>query len=262
MKHLATVYGHTGVVGRELFAHLVRRGVSPGYVSLEGESPHADDCEWAFLCLPTPTVNGQQDLSAIYAVAERLSGRYVNVVARSTVLPGTCDWLQQLHPEWRVYHWPEFLTARRAREEFLSPSIQIVGCNDTAPWLETWEDVLPKPHVQPFTFYTTLATAELIKYAHNCHGAMQVIFANLLYDAAMKSGANFDQVRATLPALGYVRHSTVTTYWNPWKDGYRGYGGVCFPKDVAAFADYMTGQAELLEGMEAANARLREPHEA
>ena len=107
------------------------------------------------------------------------------------------------------------------------------------------------------THYVSLATAEAIKYAHNVYGALQVVFANAMYDACQKSGAEFVRLKATLPHLGYVSHNAIGTYWNIHQDGYRGYGGACFPKDVAALRTWLGDDGKLLEGIEAANARLR-----
>ena len=249
-----TVYGHTGVVGRVLYEYLRElAGLAVGGVSLDGETPGADDCEWAFVCVPTPTVDGGQDQGPLYSVLRRTRAR--NVVIRSTVLPGTCAVIQATHPEWAVYHWPEFLSARRAKADFRHPHTQVVGCVDSQPWAETWERRLPG-RWQP-TQYVDLSTAELIKYAHNCHGAMEVIFANLLHDACERSGAQYECVRGVMPSLGYLSRPMVQTYWNVHQDGKRGYAGACFPKDVQALAVWLGEQGELLQGMEKANARLR-----
>jgi UDPglucose 6-dehydrogenase len=250
-----TVYGHTGTVGRQLFRWLGEVGLDPSGMSLDdtwGE-PGAED--WAFLCLPTPTTEDGQDLSAIEEVAEFLGDGERHVVIRSTVLPGTCARLQAEHPEWWVYHWPEFLSASTAWADFCEPQVYVIG-GDGLEWLATgWEDILPTP--SHWSVYTDLKTAELIKYAHNCHGAMQVIFANLLRDAADKCGADWTHLMQGVLHQGYVSPETVRAYWNVEQDGYRGYGGACFPKDVDAMRHWLAGKAELLDGMTAANARLR-----
>lgn len=254
-----TVYGHTGTVGRQLFRWLDEVGLDPSGMSLDdtwGE-PGAED--WAFLCLPTPTTEDGQDLSAIEEVAEFLGDGERHVVIRSTVLPGTCARLQAEHPEWHVIHWPEFLSARTAWADFCDPKVCVVGGDDTAlgGWYTYgWRERLPWSRVIQ-EVYTDLETAELIKYAHNCHGAMQVIFSNLLRDAVDKCGADWTHLMQGVLRQGYVSAKTARAYWNVHKDGYRGYGGACFPKDVDAVRGWLAGKAELLDGMAAANARLR-----
>jgi len=252
-----TVYGHTGVVGGVLYRYLSgQEDLDVRGLSLDAADDGADDCEWAFVCVPTPTIDGEQDQGPLWDVLHRLVDRRCNVVIRSTVLPGTCDAIAETHPEWNVYHWPEFLSARTADADFRKAHISILGGGDIALWRAVWE---PRLSYDAFyrAEYTTRANAELIKYAHNVHGALQVTFANLIYDAAKRGAADFEAVRRLLPEFGYVSEESTNRYWNVWLDGHRGYGGACFPKDVAAMEGWLHGKAELLEGMERANARLR-----
>jgi UDPglucose 6-dehydrogenase len=251
------IYGHTGVVGAQVYRRLAG---TPGLsgVSLDrvdGDSSGVPD--WAFVCVPTPTTDEGQDLSAVESVLAQLAGHESAVVIRSTVLPGTCDRIQADHPEWDVYHWPEFLSARHAAYDFTYPDTQVIGHNDRAvDWEEIWEPILPQPDGSLWT-HVSLAEAECIKYAHNAHGAMQVTFANLVHDICTQSGADYGRIYHWALAMDRVGYGTVTSYWNVGKDGYRGYGGACFPKDVKALRQWLGDKCELLDGMEAANARLR-----
>jgi len=249
-----TVYGHTGVVGGVLYRWLDwQRDVEVLGASLDAQDEGADDADWAFVCVPTPTVDGEQDQGPLFDVIHRTHAP--NVVIRSTVLPGTCDAIAETRPHLNLYHWPEFLSARTAEYDFAHPATQIIGCGDADLWRETWEALLP--HGRTPNQYTTRAVAELVKYTHNCHGAMEVIFANLIFDAARRGGADYEAVRAIMPSLGYLSRQMLAAYWNVYRDGKRGYAGACFPKDVQAFEGWLHGKAELLEGMERANARLR-----
>jgi len=251
-----TVYGHTGTVGRQLFRWLNERGLESAGVSLDERIGDANDSEWAFLCLPTPTTEDGQDLTAIEAVAAQLARREMNVVIRSTVVPGTCARLQAEHPEWHIFHWPEFLSARTAWKDFCKPWSRVIGGDSTA-WINAgWPALLPRTEHREV--YTDTTTAELIKYTHNLHGAMQVIFANLLADMAVAAGQTASGIfRSAVAALRYISPEIMATYWNIYQDGYRGYGGACFPKDVAAIQYWLKGKTELLDGMTAANIRLR-----
>jgi len=248
------IYGHTGTVGRQLYDWLDLAGVPVGGVSLDREAP-IEGAEWVFVCVPTPTrEDGTQDTTALDAVIRDLEGDGLGVVIRSTVLPGTCDDIQDAHPEWDVYHWPEFLSARSAWMDFRSPAAHVLGGYDIDRWHETWPALLPAPSRR--WAYMTLAEAEIVKYLHNAHGAMQVVFGNLLYDACQRAGAQDAVVKAAMLHLGYVSDKVINGYWQAWHDGKRGYGGACFPKDVAALRRWMGDDGLLLEGMEAANKRL------
>ena len=250
------IYGHTGVVGRQLYDWLDLAGVPVGGVSLDREAP-IEGAEWVFVCVPTPTrEDGTQDTTALDAVIGGLKGNGLGVVIRSTVLPGTCDDIQDAHPEWDVYHWPEFLSARSAWMDFRNPAVQVVGGRNHSRWLAEWQGSLPAPS-QGWK-YVRLTEAEVIKYAHNAHGAMQVIFGNLVFDMRMraKEVVRPHTVHIALRDMGYISEKTMAAYWHAWLDGKRGYGGACFPKDVAALRRWMGDDGLLLEGMEAANKRL------
>lgn len=257
------VYGHTGVVGSQLYRWLRERGADVAGVSLDRSDGEVGVPEWAFLCLPTLTgADGAQEQDAIWQVCNSWQGRNVGVVIRSTVLPGTCARLAEAHPELTIYHWPEFLSARSAWEDFISPRARFVGCDMTSRGMGLWAEAIEPllPVAVEGTRYMSTATSETLKYAHNVHGAMQVIYANQVYDVCNASGADWRQVRDALPQLGYVSHRQMQSYWDVWKDDKRGYGGTCFPKDVRALRAWLhslSQPCELLDGMEAANARLR-----
>jgi UDP-glucose 6-dehydrogenase len=255
------VYGHTGVVGQQLYRWLRERGADVAGVSLDGTEGDAERAVWAFLCLPTLTrEDGSQDVEAIEQVCSGLaSGR---VVVRSTVLPGTTSWLAKRHPGLTFYHWPEFLSARTAWEDFAHPRARFVGCDMRPSTIEAWQaEVEPLlPVAAETTRFVEWPTSETIKYAHNIHGAMQIVWANQMYDVCNESGADWRAVQDMLPLLGYVSHRQRAAYWDVWKDGKRGYGGTCFPKDTGALRAWLTRRGwpcELLDGMEQANARLR-----
>jgi UDPglucose 6-dehydrogenase len=259
------VYGHTGVVGAQLYRWLAEAGTAGlSGVSLDRVDGDSDSVpEWAFVCVPTPTTDEGQDLSAVEDVLARLAGHPCAVVIRSTVLPGTCDRIQAEYPEWDVYHWPEFLSAATAWEDFCHPDVQVLGYASTQAW-QRWsvrwdgeDDACWLPGCLSRRAYCRLAEAETVKYAHNVHGALQVTLANLVYDACEQSMARWSGVSAVLTNLPNVGQHIIDTYWDVGKDGKRGFGGACFPKDVKALRLWLGDKAELLEGMERANARLR-----
>lgn len=257
------VYGHTGMVGSQLYRWLRERGADVAGVSLDRCDGEIGVPEWAFLCLPTLTgEHGEQNQAALWEVCDGWQGRPLRVVVRSTVLPGTCERLRRAHSELTIYHWPEFLSARTAWADFITPRVRFVGCNMLPKVVAAWQqDIEPLlPVAVEMTRYMSAATSETIKYAHNAHGAMQIIYANQMYDVCNAVGADWQQVHDCLPQLGYVSHRQMASYWDVWKDNKRGYGGTCFPKDVGALRAWLHGlrqPCELLDGMEAANARLR-----
>jgi len=268
------VYGHTGTVGRQLY-HWLAAG---GKCNLQGKSLDREDyatsdfadrfdyTDLAFLCLPTPTEMTDQKIDAIEQVCANLNP--CRVIIRSTILPGTTRRLSELYPQHVFYHWPEFLSARTAQRDFISPQRHLVGTSgkaaedfdqsDVGYWQAWIAPLLPRASYG--TNYVSFEESEIIKYAHNVHGAMQVIFANQLYDICQNAGAKYETVRDDLPDFGGVSRDVSRKYWDVWKDGERGYGGACFPKDVDAIYYWCREngvQAELIAGIKGANELLR-----
>ncbi len=261
---MITVYGHTGVVGSQVYRWLRERGVRIAGVSLDQRDGDADEIpEWAILCLPTLNDDAGQDQDAIWTTCLRLAEQGCErVIVRSTTEPGTMEALARAFTGMTFYHWPEFLSARTAWDDFTHPRVHVVGWSGEWGALDAWKRTMEPllPEASEGVVYVALTTSEAIKYAHNLHGAMQVIYANQMYDVCNQADASWQDVREVLPLLGYVSERQRDAYWSVWKDGQRGYGGACFPKDVRALRRWLRRRrqpSELLDGMEAANARLR-----
>jgi UDP-glucose 6-dehydrogenase len=85
------------------------------------------------------------------------------------------------------------------------------------------------PHA-PFKLTCDSTEAELIKYAHNGSGYVEIIFFNLMYELTQKSGVNWAPIQEALQADPYIAHR----YAKPVHKSGRGAGGHCFIKDFAA----------------------------
>jgi UDPglucose 6-dehydrogenase len=136
-----------------------------------------------------------------------------------------------------IIHNPEFLTERNALADFENQQEIVIG-SDVADDLKVTE-LYRKHFPNSPIMETSTTTAELIKYAHNCFLATKVTFWNEMYLASKKCKAIFADVTEHLVATGKVgeTHNRV-----PGPDGQLGFGGACFPKDTAAFAQwYGTG---------------------
>jgi nucleotide sugar dehydrogenase len=225
-----------GMVGGALFRFFQAQGVE--IVGYDKFKPDFMDhmklrgCDVIFVCVPTPTVEHEQDMTAIHdamALIKRMDLQG-EVVLKSTVLPGTCRRL------WRNYgieviHNPEFLTERNADADFANQKQIVIGSDVIAAHKvgDLYARYLPLADIHD----VSTVTSELYKYAHNCFLATKVVFWNEMYQAAGRCKANFEQVRDMLVETGKAgsTHNQV-----PGPDGKLGYGGACFPKDMAAFA--------------------------
>jgi UDPglucose 6-dehydrogenase len=186
-----------------------------------------------FICVPTPTVDHKQDVSAVYCALDLLLGYKETIIIKSTVLPGTTSLLRSRFPEMRIVHSPEFLNEFGGVEDITRAPQIIVGCDE----LEC-EDSLAV--FAPFLDHCLIRfmsprESEMVKYACNVFYSIKNAYFNLLRLACEKHGADFETVRLAAVGNGWI-HPMHT--FSPGRDGLRGFGGACLPKDLAAFIDF------------------------
>src|SRR3989344_2070304 len=199
------------------------------------------DIVWVAVPTP-PNPDGSCNISIVESVVSKLHNKIV--VIKSTVPPGTTEYLQKKYPDNMFLFNPEFLTEAQAWEDFLKPSRQIVGFTEQSRDVAlTVLNLLPPSFYQsPWASSTyvirghSATDAEMIKYLSNVFGAMKVGFANMAYDvcdAIKDEGLDVDYERVR-DALGAdVR---IGPAWLDVSHGsYRGFGGYCFPKDLLAY---------------------------
>jgi len=230
------VIAGNGVTGKATSSLFYTDGVRMFDIDFDREnlSYHLKSSSFVILCLPSPTVNGKQDLSAIdkWLGMIKTDAPSISVIIRSTILPGTTDKLSKLYGL-NIAHVPEFLTESTALEDALNPEFLVVGARD----------ILLKEKVTQLFINNSMmltkkvikcspTTAELIKYSMNSFFALKVTMANQLWDVAKEVGANYDQVREVLESHKWGSKNG----WNVWHNQKRGFGGNCLPKDIEAFA--------------------------
>ena len=235
MKNEGFIVGY-GVVGQATAKAL---GITK-YFDLKGSPWTLEDArkyKYIFICVPTPTVNGRCDTSAVEATVKQLGGNHVFVI-RSTVTPGTCRNLANKYHVMTV-SYPEFLTMSTAEEDALNPDLVVIG-SDHKPALDGLSNYFltdfPKDGSKgvPYLVRTDSTTAEMIKYAINTFYATKVVFANALYDVCQSAGVDYDTVKRAMYKRKWVGDNHLTVPFN----GKRGLGGPCLPKDLEAFASY------------------------
>jgi UDPglucose 6-dehydrogenase len=131
--------------------------------------------------------------------------------------------------DWEVASNPEFLREGSAVADTLRPDRVVVGTTSEralAVLRELYAPILDGSGA-PF-LATDRATAELIKHASNAFLATKISFINSVARVCERSGADVELV-----ALGMGLDARIGASF--LKAG-AGYGGSCFPKDVAAFA--------------------------
>jgi len=187
-----------------------------------------------FICVGTPSnSDGSVDMNAMAKLAGNI-GRsmdgYKLIVNKSTVPIGTeqqvANWVRAAqeapHP-FDVVSNPEFLREGRALYDAMSPTRIIIGAS-SEPAIQ-----LLKQLYEPFNcpiVVTTPRTAEMIKYAANAFLATKISYMNELAGLCDKLDINVKDV-----AYGIGLDPRIGEHF---LQAGIGYGGSCFPKDIAA----------------------------
>ena len=194
------------------------------------------DAEVAFICVGTPSrPDGDVNLLAVERAAGTIGENAIRdmvVVEKSTVPVQTADRVKTIlqrtgRHRFSVVSNPEFLREGSAVADSLHPVRILVGANDDEAH-RVMRD-LYEPLIRDSVVYhaTDISTAELAKHACNAFLALKVSFANALARICEASGADVVAVADIMgsdPRIGRA-----------FLDAGLGYGGYCFPKDLAAF---------------------------
>ena len=203
------------------------------------------DTDVTFLALPTPSEDdGHIDLSIMKAGARSLGATLAEkdghhlVVTKSTVVPTTTETViapileaesgKTLGEDLDVGMNPEFLREGSAVEDFLAPDKVVLGSETerAAGTLREVFDPLVAQADDPPVVETGVAEAEMIKYANNGFLAAKISLANDIANICKEYGIDSEEV---LSAIG-LDHRIGSEFLGAGV----GWGGSCFPKDVAA----------------------------
>lgn len=203
-------------------------------------------CELVFVCVPTPMDrDGSCYLKIVESVVSELIEVGINkqdIVIRSTVPVGTSERLG-------VSFMPEFLTEANWENDFKNNPNLIFGF-DTPQTLEEQlsgnmasEKMLNlSAKANKEALILTTKEAELVKYTRNVFLATKVSFFNEVEEFCTKLDLSYENVRQGVCIDQRIGHSHTQV---PGPDGKRGYGGTCFPKDVASLL-YQMLDAQML----------------
>lgn len=215
---------------------LVQRNVSTHRLSFTGSIEEGvDNSQVIFIAVPTPPqVDGSVDLTYIERVAREIASvlkEYRVIVDKSTVpvktgekVADTIRRYNKVNVEFDVVSNPEFLREGCAVTDLMQPDRIVIGSNSERAL------AIMKRVYQPFMapiMVTDINSAELIKHAANSFLALKISYINALSAICEASGADIEKVADGIGADKRIGRS----FLNPGL----GYGGSCFPKDVAAF---------------------------
>ncbi|MDQ3978269.1 MAG: UDP-glucose/GDP-mannose dehydrogenase family protein [Actinomycetota bacterium] len=209
---------------------LVREGLEAKRLKfVVGAANAAASCEFAYLCVPTPQgPDGSADLTYLRQAAAEIGPVLLPeavVVNKSTVPVGSTRVVEEViaRDDVSVVSNPEFLREGSAVRDFLHPDRIVIGSDDqhAAARVGNLFRNLNAPVI-----VTDPASAEMIKYASNAFLAAKLSFVNAVANVCEAVGAD---VRDVLLGMGYDNRIGFE-FLKPGP----GWGGSCFPKDVAA----------------------------
>ncbi|MCU1222956.1 MAG: nucleotide sugar dehydrogenase [Edaphobacter sp.] len=238
------------------------------------------ECQAIFIAVGTPqSETGDADLSYVEAVAceiARSLTSYKVIVEKSTVPVYTNEWISRAMERngvarhlFDVVSNPEFLREGTAVADFLHPDRIVVGADSdraaavlnaiyaplTSGEYYKRSDAIPgacNVSEPPPLLLTSTKSAEIIKHASNAFLALKISFINAVSNLCEATSANVEQV-----ARGMGLDSRIGPKF--LRPGI-GYGGSCFPKDVAAFrsvAEQLGIDFSLLTEVEKINAQQK-----
>ena len=215
------------VVHRNVSAHRLRFTAS----TREG----VDNSQIVFIAVPTPQQpDGSVDLSFIEKVARDIADvltGYRVIVDKSTVPVKTGEKVRETikrynraGAEFDVVSNPEFLREGCAVADLMQPDRIVIGAQS-----EHAVDLMKKVY-EPFMapiLVTDINSAELIKHAANSFLALKISYINAVSAICEASGADIEKVADGIGMDKRIGRSFLNAGI--------GYGGSCFPKDIAAF---------------------------
>ena len=217
---------------------LVASNMRAGRLAFTTDLPTAvAGADAVFIAVGTPSRRGygHADLSYVYAAAEEIARAltgYAVVVTKSTVPVGTGRQVEQILRKVRpdgvfdVVSNPEFLREGSAIGDFMRPDRVVIGA-ETERAREVMQALYrPLYLIETPIVFTTIETAELIKYAANSFLATKISFINEIADLCERVGADVQDVAKGIGLDGRIGGKFL--HAGP------GYGGSCFPKDCVA----------------------------
>jgi UDPglucose 6-dehydrogenase len=194
-----------------------------------------------FIAVGTPSRrgDGHADLSYVFAaaaeIAEALAGQpgeRTVVVTKSTVPVGTGRRVERilaktLPPDrFDVASNPEFLREGSAIQDFMRPDRVVIGTGSEHARTVLQALYRPLYLLETPVLFTSLESAELIKYAANAFLATKITFINEMADLCEAVGADVQDIARGIGLDGRIGRKFL--HAGP------GFGGSCFPKDCQA----------------------------
>lgn len=190
------------------------------------------EAQAVFIAVGTPAKkDGKADLQFVYQVAKEIGEnikKYKVIINKSTVPVGTAQDVKNIISKFykgnfAVVSNPEFLKEGFALEDFMKPDRVVIGFDDKKAKKIMSEIYKP---IRTKKVFTSIESAEMIKYASNAFLATKISFINEIANLCEKVKANINEVSHGMGLDKRIGKSFLSAGI--------GYGGSCFPKDTSA----------------------------
>jgi UDP-glucose 6-dehydrogenase len=198
-----------------------------------GSKEEANKNDVAFICVPTPCFN--KDKLDTLIVEESVAWcECPLIVIRSTVNPGTCDYLSNKYGK-RIVMQPEYLGETPAHpllDQKTRPFLILGGQKeDTRELIEIYQQVY---NANVTIRQVTALEAEIIKLTENRAIAFKVSQCQELYDVCQKAKVDYYTIRDAV----YGDDPRFNLWWTFIYPEKRGFNSKCIPKDIYAWSSW------------------------
>lgn len=210
------------------------------------------DADVIMIAVGTPSLEGEANLSQVESVARMLgsllksSDKFISIIIKSTVPPGTTDSFfkkifeeesQKKIGEYGLGMNPEFLREGSAIDDFLNPDRIIFGYEDDktrdvlCEIYKSWscEKILTNTRTAEMTKYVNNALLATLISSINEYSNISRSLGNIDFNKVIQ-GVHSDNRWNARDKSGNLLSTEILNYLKPGC----GYGGSCFPKDLAA----------------------------
>ena len=227
-------------IKNKLADRLIKEGIKNGKIKSTLNLEEAIlNSKISFVCVETPAKkDGSLDLTSLKKVCKdigkilKYKGYHI-IVFKSTMFPGSLDILKiilekssgkKCGKDFDIAMNPEFLRAKTATEDFLNPSMIVIGAKDKKVSRKVMSCY---KRIDIKKFIVDEGVAQMIKYVNNPFHALKVVFTNEI--AAVCKKVNIDS-KKLMGLFCEDTHLNISSYY--LKPG-EAYGGLCLSKDLA-----------------------------
>lgn len=222
------------------------------------------DCDAIFVCVPSPCVDptledGRCNSSILEQTLKELLFVVINkqipIICKTTAPPSVYTKLWEEYPN--IVHAPEFLTAASHITDYMDAEFAVLGGG--LEWCHKARSIIREGVEIPVSNFIIVdpATAALYKYMSNSYFATKVTFMNEFAELAAAEGVEWSDITTI---ASYDSRIGPTHMNVPGHNGEYGWGGACFPKDVAAIITEAMDKGldfELMQRVETLNKKHR-----